>query len=242
LHQETHLTIQDYFNRTRLPKRPAKINRSAQIADSRFSRTLRAVQAGSSEQSNALCIQDYFKTPVQASSPFQPTPAMPRELIPAQPADSVSPLSSQSENDGLSVPESRKEKANIAACIKKAADKYDLSPALLQAVVKAESNFQARAISPAGAQGLMQLMPATARELGVEDPFDIEQNINGGAQYLRRMLDQFDGNLKLALSAYNAGPGTVNRYNGNVPYAETQAYVARVLGYAEQFSTLGRRV
>jgi soluble lytic murein transglycosylase-like protein len=78
----------------------------------------------------------------------------------------------------------------------------------------------------------MQLMPETAAELGVSDPFDIRQNIDGGARYLRRMLDRFDGDLRLALSAYNAGPGAVEKYAGEVPYAETRSYVERVLRFA----------
>lgn len=113
--------------------------------------------------------------------------------------------------------------------IRKAARRYDLPEALIHSVIRTESNFRADAVSPAGAQGLMQLMPATARELGVTDPFDVQQNIDGGARYLRRMLDRFGGDLKLALAAYNAGPGTVARYDGHVPYRETREYVQRVL-------------
>lgn len=118
----------------------------------------------------------------------------------------------------------------ITGSIRRAARKYNLSPSLIENVIRAESNFQADAVSPAGAQGLMQLMPATARELGVTDAFDISQNIDGGARYLRQMLDRFDGDVKLALAAYNAGPGAVERHGGNVPpYKETQAYVNRIL-------------
>lgn len=113
--------------------------------------------------------------------------------------------------------------------IRRAAHRYSLSEALIHSVIRAESNYKADAVSPAGAQGLMQLMPATARELGVTDPFDVQQNIDGGAKYLRRMLDRFGGDLKLALAAYNAGPGTVARYDGDVPYRETRDYVQRVL-------------
>ena len=120
--------------------------------------------------------------------------------------------------------------------VQKAAAKYDLSPDLIRAVIRAESNFQVRAVSSAGAQGLMQLMPATARELGVQNPFDIGQNIDGGAKYLRRMLDRFDGNVRKALAAYNAGPGTVIKYNGRVPYPETRQYVTRVLRFSRQMA------
>lgn len=106
---------------------------------------------------------------------------------------------------------------------------------MIKGVIKAESNFQITAVSHAGARGLMQLMPETARELGVDDPFDIEQNIDGGARYLRQMLDKFGGDLKTALAAYNAGPGAVEKYGGNVPpYLETKQYVRRVLRFSRQ--------
>jgi soluble lytic murein transglycosylase len=105
-----------------------------------------------------------------------------------------------------------------------------LSPALLKAVIAAESNFRAEAVSRAGAQGLMQLMPATAESLGVGDPFLPEENVEGGARYLRRLLDRY-GDLTRALAAYNAGPEAVDRYGGIPPYRETEAYVDRVLHY-----------
>jgi hypothetical protein len=124
----------------------------------------------------------------------------------------------------------------IAQKVQKAAAKYNLPPALINAVIRAESNFKAKAVSSAGAQGLMQLMPATAKELGVKNPFDIEQNIDGGAKYLRKMLDRFGGNVRKALAAYNAGPGTVIKYNGRVPYPETRQYVKRVLRFSRQMA------
>lgn len=115
------------------------------------------------------------------------------------------------------------------AIISEAAAKYNIDPALLKAVIHAESGFKPNAVSPAGAQGLMQLMPSTAAALGVTDPFDPEQNIYAGARYLRAQLDRFGGDVALALAAYNAGPGAVARYGGVPPYKETQRYVQRVL-------------
>lgn len=122
----------------------------------------------------------------------------------------------------------------IKQSVQKAAAKYDLPPELITAVIRAESNFEVGAVSSAGAQGLMQLMPATAKELGVKNPFDIEQNVDGGTKYLRKMLDRFGGNVRKALAAYNAGPGTVVKYKGRVPYPETRQYVKRVMRFSRQ--------
>jgi len=125
----------------------------------------------------------------------------------------------------------------IESSVLKAAGKYDLPPGLIKAVIRAESNFKVDAVSRAGAQGLMQLMPGTAKELGVENPFDIEQNIDGGACYLRKMMDSFGGDLKVALAAYNAGPGAVQKYGGEIPpYQETERYVNRVLRFSKQMT------
>jgi hypothetical protein len=109
-----------------------------------------------------------------------------------------------------------------------AAREFGVDPALVRAVIHAESAFNAAAISPAGAQGLMQLMPATARELGVTNAMSATDNIRGGVHYLARMLQRFKGDITLATAAYNAGPGAVGRHDGVPPYAETRAYVNRV--------------
>ena len=117
---------------------------------------------------------------------------------------------------------------DLEQIIAQAARTYNLPPGLLRAVIQVESGGNPRAVSPAGAQGLMQLMPETARGLGVQDPFDPEQNVMGGARYLRQLLDRYGGDLDRALAAYNAGPGAVERYGGIPPYQETQTYVRKV--------------
>jgi len=123
--------------------------------------------------------------------------------------------------------------------IRKSADKFKIDSALIKAIIKAESNFDHQAVSPVGAQGLMQLMPATASALQVENAFHPENNIEGGVRYLRYLLDIYSGNLTLALAAYNAGEGNVAKYNNSVPpFRETQNYIKRVLSY---YNSYGKR-
>ncbi len=208
-------------------------------------------------KSTGLTIMDYLANPLRVKSRYQPSP----ELISAElketrspdrqvlTSDKISPgkKTSSALSDKMSASAARlpvvrpsqeiskaRERQKIEKSIQKAARKYNLAPGLIRGVIQAESNFRVDAVSRAGAQGLMQLMPATAKELGVTKPLDIEQNIDGGAHYLRKMLDRFGGDVKLALAAYNAGPGTVRKYAGNVPYRETIQYVDRVLRFSAQ--------
>ncbi len=122
--------------------------------------------------------------------------------------------------------------------IRKASEDYLLDPALIEAVIQVESSFRPDAVSKSGAAGLMQLMPATADELNVNDRYSPRQNINGGAKYLRKMLDRFDDDLTLAVAAYNAGPGAVERAGGIPDRPETQRYVKKVMSAYQDFRNL----
>jgi soluble lytic murein transglycosylase-like protein len=163
---------------------------------------------------------------------------------PAVSAQDISPLFSYTRNEtgtvsisdkGLvasagpvAAPSRRTRGSEFDAIIEDHAQAQGLHPALVRAVIEAESAFNPRAVSRVGAMGLMQLMPGTARELGVNDPFDPVENIRGGTTYLRSLLDRFGGDVRLALAAYNAGPGAVERYDGVPPYRETRGYVAKI--------------
>ena len=130
-----------------------------------------------------------------------------------------------------SVKEKASYKGDFNDIIDSTSKKYNISSSVVKAVIKAESNFNPSVVSSAGAMGLMQLMPDTARSLGVEDSFDPVENIEGGVKYLKDMLNKFGGNLELALAAYNAGPGNVVKYGGIPPFQETQNYVAKIMGF-----------
>jgi soluble lytic murein transglycosylase-like protein len=122
-----------------------------------------------------------------------------------------------------------KDKKTFAEIIREASARYGVDESVIRAVIKQESSFNPEAVSRCGAQGLMQLMPATAQSLGVKDAFNPEENIMAGTRYLKQKLDEFDGNLALALAAYNAGSGAVRKYGGIPPYQETQSYVNKVI-------------
>ncbi len=121
--------------------------------------------------------------------------------------------------------------------INEAAKVHGLDPYLIKSIIKAESDFDPKVVSIKGAQGLMQLMPATAKLVGCNNPFDARDNILGGSNYFKRMLTRFKGDINLALAAYNAGPGNVNKYNGVPPFRETQNYIRKVNHYYELYAS-----
>ncbi|MDA0791422.1 MAG: lytic transglycosylase domain-containing protein [Proteobacteria bacterium] len=128
--------------------------------------------------------------------------------------------------------------ARFKSYIRSASDRYGVDAALVEAVIAVESGFDPDAVSNRGATGLMQLMSATAQQYAVRDRFDPRQNINGGVQHLKHLLDRFDGDITLVLAAYNAGAGAVERYRGVPPFAETRRYIRKVLEHHSRYRAL----
>ena len=155
--------------------------------------------------------------------------------------DSINYIQTESKNTSSKVSQDENSFSSYLACTKsledifnEAASTYDVPVQLLKAVAKAESGFNPNAVSYCGAQGIMQLMPATAAYLGVEDAFDPEQNIMGGAKYLSNLLKTYQGDVTLTLAAYNAGSGNVKKYGGVPPFKETQNYIKKISEYLNQ--------
>ncbi|UTE71367.1 lytic transglycosylase domain-containing protein [Rossellomorea marisflavi] len=148
-----------------------------------------------------------------------------QNLLDTMPHHAPSPrLALSQENDAI-----KSQETGIDSIISRAAERYGIPAKLIHSVVKQESGYDPSATSHAGAAGLMQLMPGTARGLGVTDVFDPEQNVFAGSKYLKQMLVKYDGDMKLALAAYNAGPGNVDKYSGVPPFQETQNYVRKIM-------------
>jgi transglycosylase-like protein with SLT domain len=166
----------------------------------------------------------YVDVPTVEIEHFEPAPAL-------SPANTVTP--SRSEQTALATASSSspstESPVDLNQVVTIASGRYRLDPDLVNSVIRAESGFNVRAVSPKGAQGLMQLMPQTASQLGVPDAFDPQANVEGGTRYLRELLERYNFDLIKALAAYNAGPGRVERYGGVPPYYETRAYVARIV-------------
>jgi soluble lytic murein transglycosylase-like protein len=137
-------------------------------------------------------------------------------------------------DEGISTFASTPSKAHLMQLASRISQDQGVDAGLVQAVIQQESAFNPRAKSAAGAQGLMQLMPGTAKQLGVTNAMDPEQNIQGGVSYLKQLLGQYHGNVPLTLAAYNAGPGAVQKHGGVPPYAETQTYVKRIMALMQQ--------
>ncbi|MGA7829262.1 MAG: lytic transglycosylase domain-containing protein [Geobacteraceae bacterium] len=222
------LTTRIELLRLRMMRDALTLDSNPQNSDSSFPESVSAnlVRALSSyRDAGATLPQDSPETSEQVVSTTENPPENPSFPVAGRlPASSVAP-----EVETTAVPRT------IDEIIAKAARRFNVEPGLIKAVIKAESNFNPGAVSPVGARGLMQLMPGTARDLGVTDSFNPEQNVMAGTRYLRQMLDRYDGNLESALAAYNWGPGNVDKRGSFLP-RETREYLVKIKSYYSDFA------
>ena len=190
-----------------------------------FAAALEAASAGESGES----------PPTPASSPASPTSSSAAAITPPVLSAATTPAPTTATPAAGSSASTGWAGSQYSATIASVASRYNIEPAILHGLIQQESGFDPNARSSSGALGLTQLMPGTASSLGVSNPLEPTQSIEGGARYLSEMLSKFGGNVEDALAAYNAGPGAVSQYGGVPPYAETQEYVNKVLGYANAY-------
>jgi hypothetical protein len=170
----------------------------------------------------------YVDVPTTDIEHYEPAPDLPVSALSGT-KSKTSGVANYARNASASVGKSIPTPVNLNEVVNTASGRYRLDPDLVNSVIKAESGFNVRAVSPKGAQGLMQLMPGTASQLGVPNAFDPQANVEGGTKYLRELLERYNFDLVKALAAYNAGPQRVEQFGGVPPYYETRAYVARVV-------------
>lgn len=179
----------------------------------------------------AINLQDRLVYPLNESLSFENP-----QLDLSRPASAERKKPEPAGLKGLTAPPLFKKKAHLFhPIILKVSDRHDVDPALVKAIIMAESGYNPKALSRRGAAGLMQLMPNTAKSLGVKDIFDPEHNIDGGVRYFKRLVTKYDGDVRLALAAYNAGSRKVNQYQGVPPFKSTRFYIKKVMTYYQYF-------
>ena len=180
--------------------------------------------------------------PVPAYLPTEEPAELPGEVLPEpnQPTGEKPEKATVAGSDtGSPLAECSKAECKFNSIVARASKRHQVEPALIKAIIMAESGYNPRAISNKGAMGLMQLMPVTAAELGIEDSFNPEHNINGGVRYYKKLLKRLDGDIELALAAYNAGIQTVKKYRGVPPYKATRHYIKKVFHYYKLYKETG---
>lgn len=224
--------IQNYINSSSQAQAFSRVNELNRYIDSFYPRE--TIEADKKDVFREILASSEAQIPSNSVFNTNTAPKITKEKLAPLPFGSLSkPVSVEKtevkkETSSLSNTVSKTKDA-IMGYIKEASEKHGVEEKLIKALIKQESGFNPNAVSSAGALGLMQLMPSTAKYLGVQDALNPKENIEGGVKYLKQMLDKYNGNKILALAAYNAGPGAVDKYDGVPPYKETQNYVRAVL-------------